>query len=40
MIAGIALLGVVAGTLTGCYVESRPRWHPYYHRQVVVIPVR
>jgi len=40
MIAGVTLLTVVAGALTGCYVESRPRYRPYYHpyyRPVIVV---
>ena len=43
MIAGVTLLTVVAGALTGCYVESRRPYRPYYHayyRPVVVVPVR
>jgi hypothetical protein len=37
MIAGVTLVTVVAGLLGGCYVESRPRYRPYYHHPVVII---
>jgi hypothetical protein len=36
-IAGVTLVTVVAGLLGGCYVESPHRYHPYYHRPVVII---
>jgi hypothetical protein len=38
--AGVTLLAVIAGTLTGCYVETGRRWRPSYHRPVAIVHVR
>ena len=33
-LAGLALIATSAGVLSGCYVETRRRYHGYYHRPV------
>jgi hypothetical protein len=36
LLASAALFAVVASTLGGCYVSTRPAWRPY-HRAVIVV---
>ena len=36
MLSAAALVAVLGGALTGCYVDAHPRWHRHYHPVIVV----
>jgi hypothetical protein len=36
-IAGSVLVVTTAGVLSGCFVDTRPRYHHYYARPAVII---